>query len=283
MKLAWLVIAVAACSGRDALLADDVAMFCGAWEANGRPERISDLSQYIATRIQSTELRDAFAHTGPGDDPSHLLRSLHSIVDRIGVKSCPTLDWMDRTYPPRRPVAQEASELVLTLSATGGVTASDRGAPAQTTGDADLELRLRATAMRDPETELSIVADPAVPVQSLVALLEAGKNVGLARLAFGTDAAHLIRLARARATSGASTAPNLVIDIGPKGEVVVGGKVVADTELDALLRAAAARDLHTELVASVDPKARVGDVVGVLGRGQRAGLTNFALGSRTAP
>ena len=215
MRIAFVVMAIAACSGRAApehVLADDVAMFCGAWQANGGPARMSDLEDYIASRIKSTELREVFARIGPDDDSwPQLYSSLHS----------------EKKYPVRPPAVRESPELVLTVSAGGAV--SDHGAPIAT---ADVEMRARAAYVRDRETSVSIIADPAVPFQRVLTILDAAKRVGLARFAFGADAAHLIRLPRQRTTDGSSTTPGLMIGFATNGDVVVAGNAVADASLD---------------------------------------------------
>ncbi len=281
MKIAWLVIAVAACSAR-APLADDVAMFCGAWEANGRPARIGAMAEYIASRIKTAEMRDVFAGIGPEDDSwPQLFKSLHSMVDRVGVTSCPTLEWMEKTYVPGlRPVAATTHELVLTLSAAGVMTTTDRGAAPTELAGADLAVWLRAAVMRDPDIALSVIAEPAVTFERVLAIRDAAKSEGLERFAFGTEAAHLVPFTFQQATAGAQPTANLVVEFSASGEVFVAGNLVADSDLDAVFRAAAARDRKTGFVAVADASVPVGNMVAVLVRAQNAGLTVYALGPK---
>src|SRR5450432_922462 len=124
-------LVVMACSSHDradqtpalsAQLADDVVMFCRAWESDGRPTNISALAAYLASHIKSKELLSMFA-IPPEGDPD--FKKLHALVREAGVTSCPTLDWMETKYARPIPAAPTPSSVVLEISTRGDTTVSD--------------------------------------------------------------------------------------------------------------------------------------------------------------
>lgn len=72
---------------------------------------------------------------------------------------------------------------------------------------------------------------------------------------------------------------SLVIVIPLSGDVDVGGKRIADAELDNLFRAAFARDKNTQVVLKADKGVQHGRVVNLMERAKQAGLTRLAIGT----
>ena len=72
---------------------------------------------------------------------------------------------------------------------------------------------------------------------------------------------------------------SLVIVIPLTGDVDVGGKRIADTEIDNLFRAAFARDKNTQVVLKADKGVQHGRVVNIMERAKAAGLTRLAIGT----
>jgi len=165
----------------------------------------------------------------------------------------------------------------------GDTTVSDRGAPPKTAPDADLEHWLLIAFTRDHATEVVVVAEPAVTMQRVLEILNLAKSNGLSRFAIGLDAAHVYTLATPQAQSGSGTMPDeLVISIRANGEVVVRGTVISDSSLDGLLQAEASRG-PLEVVVLVAGTAQIGELVTVMDRAKRGGLTRFAIGLLAMP
>lgn len=72
---------------------------------------------------------------------------------------------------------------------------------------------------------------------------------------------------------------SLVIVIPLTGEVDVGGKRIADADLDNLFRAAFTRDKNTQVVLKADKGVQHGRVVNLMERAKQAGLTRLAIGT----
>ena len=72
---------------------------------------------------------------------------------------------------------------------------------------------------------------------------------------------------------------SLVLMIPLEGDVVVGGKVMRDADLDPLFRAAFARDKNTQVVLKADKGVQHGKVVNIMERAKQAGLTRLAIGT----
>jgi biopolymer transport protein ExbD len=72
---------------------------------------------------------------------------------------------------------------------------------------------------------------------------------------------------------------SLVLEIPLEGQVVVGGKAMADDSLDNLFRAAYTRDKNTQVVLKADKGVAHGRVVGLMERAKQAGLTRLAIGT----
>jgi biopolymer transport protein ExbD len=72
---------------------------------------------------------------------------------------------------------------------------------------------------------------------------------------------------------------SLVLVIPLTGDVDVGGKRIADTDLDNLFRAAFARDKNTQVVLKADKGVQHGRVVNLMERAKQAGLTRLAIGT----
>jgi biopolymer transport protein ExbD len=72
---------------------------------------------------------------------------------------------------------------------------------------------------------------------------------------------------------------SLVIVIPVTGDVDVGGKRIADTEIDNLFRAAFTRDKNTQVVLKADKGVQHGRVVNLMERAKQAGLTRLAIGT----
>jgi biopolymer transport protein ExbD len=71
----------------------------------------------------------------------------------------------------------------------------------------------------------------------------------------------------------------LMLVIPLNGDVVVGGKVMADADIDGLFRAAFARDKSTQVVLKADKGVQHGRVVNLMERAKQAGLTRLAIGT----
>ena len=72
---------------------------------------------------------------------------------------------------------------------------------------------------------------------------------------------------------------SLVIVIPLTGDVDVGGKRIADADVDNLFRAAFARDKSTQVVLKADKGVPHGRVVNLMERAKQAGLTRLAIGT----
>jgi biopolymer transport protein ExbD len=72
---------------------------------------------------------------------------------------------------------------------------------------------------------------------------------------------------------------SLVIVIPLSGDVDVGGKRIADADVDNLFRAAFARDKNTQVVLKADKGVQHGRVVNLMERAKQAGLTRLAIGT----
>ena len=69
------------------------------------------------------------------------------------------------------------------------------------------------------------------------------------------------------------TKASLVLVIPIQGEVDVGGKRIADADIDNLFRAAFARDKNTQVVLKADKGVQHGRVVNLMERAKQAGLS----------
>lgn len=72
---------------------------------------------------------------------------------------------------------------------------------------------------------------------------------------------------------------SLVIVIPLTGDVDVGGKRIADGDVDNLFRAAFTRDKNTQVVLKADKGVPHGKVVNLMERAKQAGLTRLAIGT----
>jgi biopolymer transport protein ExbD len=72
---------------------------------------------------------------------------------------------------------------------------------------------------------------------------------------------------------------SLVLVIPLQGDIDVGGKRIADTDLDNLFRAAFARDKNTQVVLKADKGVQHGRVVNLMERAKQAGLSRLAIGT----
>lgn len=72
---------------------------------------------------------------------------------------------------------------------------------------------------------------------------------------------------------------SLVIIIPIQGDVDVGGKRIADADIDNLFRAAFARDKNTQVVLKADKGVQHGRVVNIMERAKAAGLSRLAIGT----
>jgi len=72
---------------------------------------------------------------------------------------------------------------------------------------------------------------------------------------------------------------SIVLLVPITGPVVVGGKPMEDAELDALFRAAFARDKTTQVVLKADKGVQHGRVVNLMERAKGVGLTRLAIGT----
>jgi biopolymer transport protein ExbD len=72
---------------------------------------------------------------------------------------------------------------------------------------------------------------------------------------------------------------SLVITIPLQGDVDIGGKRIADADIDNLFRAAFARDKNTQVVLKADKGVQHGRVVNIMERAKAAGLTRLAIGT----
>jgi biopolymer transport protein ExbD len=75
---------------------------------------------------------------------------------------------------------------------------------------------------------------------------------------------------------------SLVLLIPVQGDIVVSGKVVKDTDLDNLFRAAFTKDKATQVVIQADKGVPHGRVVNVMERAKAAGIRHLAIGTSAA-
>jgi biopolymer transport protein ExbD len=72
---------------------------------------------------------------------------------------------------------------------------------------------------------------------------------------------------------------SLVLTIPADGDVDVGGKATADSDIDDLFRAAFARDQATQVIFKADKGVPHGRIVNLMERAKQAGLTHLAIGT----
>jgi biopolymer transport protein ExbD len=72
---------------------------------------------------------------------------------------------------------------------------------------------------------------------------------------------------------------SLVLVIPLQGDIDVGGKRIADADLDNLFRAAFTRDKNTQVVLKADKGVQHGRVVNLMERAKQAGLSRLAIGT----
>ena len=72
---------------------------------------------------------------------------------------------------------------------------------------------------------------------------------------------------------------SLVVVIPISGDVDVGGKRIADADVDNLFRAAFTRDKNTQVVLKADKGVQHGRVVNLMERAKQAGLSRLAIGT----
>jgi biopolymer transport protein ExbD len=88
-----------------------------------------------------------------------------------------------------------------------------------------------------------------------------------------------INLPQGQAQEIDPTKASLVLLVPINGDVVVGGKSMADGDIDGLFRAAFARDKATQVVLKADKGVQHGRVVNLMERAKQAGLTRLAIGT----
>jgi biopolymer transport protein ExbD len=74
-------------------------------------------------------------------------------------------------------------------------------------------------------------------------------------------------------------AQSLVLLVPIQGDVVVGGKAMADDQLDNIFKAAAQKDKNTQVVLKADKGVPHGRVVNLMERAKQAGLSKLAIGT----
>ena len=79
------------------------------------------------------------------------------------------------------------------------------------------------------------------------------------------------------------TKASLVLVIPIQGDIDVGGKRIADADVDNLFRAAFARDKNTQVVLKADKGVQHGRVVNLMERAKQAGLSRLAIGTGGGP
>ncbi len=79
------------------------------------------------------------------------------------------------------------------------------------------------------------------------------------------------------------TKASLVLVIPLQGDVDVGGKRIADGDIDNLFRAAFTRDKTTQVVLKADKGVPHGRVVNIMERAKQAGLSRLAIGTGLGP
>jgi biopolymer transport protein ExbD len=72
---------------------------------------------------------------------------------------------------------------------------------------------------------------------------------------------------------------SLVIVVPITGDINVGGKSIADAEIDRLFRNAFVRDKNTQVVLKADKGVQHGRVVNLMERAKQAGLSHLAIGT----
>ena len=75
------------------------------------------------------------------------------------------------------------------------------------------------------------------------------------------------------------TKASLVLVIPIQGDIDVGGKRIADADIDNLFRAAFTRDKNTQVVLKADKGVQHGRVVNLMERAKQAGLSRLAIGT----
>jgi biopolymer transport protein ExbD len=79
------------------------------------------------------------------------------------------------------------------------------------------------------------------------------------------------------------TKASLVLIVPVQGDIDVGGKRIADADIDTLFRAAFARDKTTQVVLKADKGVQHGRVVNLMERAKQAGLSRLAIGTGAGP
>jgi biopolymer transport protein ExbD len=88
-----------------------------------------------------------------------------------------------------------------------------------------------------------------------------------------------VNLPQGQAAEIDTKAQSLVLLIPIQGDVVVGGKAMADAELDNIFKAASQKDKNTQVVLKADKGVPHGRVVNLMERAKQAGLSKLAIGT----
>lgn len=89
-----------------------------------------------------------------------------------------------------------------------------------------------------------------------------------------------IDLPSGRSTEIDPRVESLVLDIAPGADVVIGGKAIAEDQLDNLFRTAYARKHETQVILRAARDVPHARIVELMERAKRAGLSRLAIGTR---
>lgn len=82
-----------------------------------------------------------------------------------------------------------------------------------------------------------------------------------------------------RAAKPDQVTTSLVVSVTKGGDIYVGGKLVADRDLDRAFRAAVAQDRDVQLLIRADKTVRHARIVAIMDRAKQAGLSRIAIAS----
>ena len=88
-----------------------------------------------------------------------------------------------------------------------------------------------------------------------------------------------VNLPQGKAQEIETSKASLILTIPKQGNVDIGGKAMADEQIDAVFEAAFQRDHNTQVILKADRDVAHGRVVNLMERAKNAGLTHLAIGT----
>ncbi|MEO8702539.1 MAG: sugar-binding protein [Kofleriaceae bacterium] len=172
----------------------------------------------------------------------------------------------------------------LTLDVVKPIDIEVAAAGARTGGkllaDEQVGMAMRAVLARAPNARVVLRTEPGALHARVVTVIEQVERAGITRIAVAVAApVASVTPLPVPAQAIEATKSSLVIEVPATGDVVVGGKLVVDAQLDNLFAAAYARDKLTQVTVKPDKATPPARLLGLVERAKRAGLTKLVVES----